>query len=57
SDGWVKLEVSAVVPKGATKVQAAIEFYECFGIEEGVCGYAYAGGVYFDDVVFGKVEK
>jgi hypothetical protein len=57
-DGWILLEVTGTVPKGATKAQAALEFYDCYGYKsKGECGYDYGGGVYFDDVVFGKITQ
>ena len=48
-DTWTELTVAGTVPAGATKVQAAIEFWHCFGDTSGSC---YSGGsVYFDDLV------
>ena len=45
---WTEMTVTATVPEGATKVQAAIEFWHCTGEAEGDC--YEPGGVYFDQM-------
>lgn len=52
---WTEVKAVGTVPAGATKVQAALEFLHCNGRTMGDC-YT-GGGVYFDDVKFGKVEE
>jgi hypothetical protein len=55
TDTWTELSVTGTVPEGATKVQAAIEYWHCAGEAEGDC---YDGGsVYFDDMLMYKVEE
>ena len=49
-DTWTLLTVYGTVPAGATKVQAAIEFWQCAGQSGGGCQDGN-GAVYFDDLV------
>ena len=49
-DTWTLLTVYGTVPAGATKVQAAIEFWQCAGQSGGAC-FDGNGAVYFDDLV------
>ena len=55
TDTWTQLSVTGIIPEGATKVQAAIEYWHCAGEAEGDC---YDGGsVYFDNMSLYKVEE
>ena len=51
-DTWQDIEVTGTIPDGATKVQAAIEYFHCTGVTDGSC--YDRGGVYFDDMLFYK---
>lgn len=48
-DTWTWLEVVGTVPAGATKVQPAIEYWQCFGDTSGAC-WDGVGAVYFDEL-------
>jgi hypothetical protein len=50
SDLWTLLSVTGTVPAGATKVQAAIEYWQCYGDTTYAC-WDGNGAVYFDDLV------
>ena len=49
---WMEMSVTGKIPAGATKAQAAIEFWQCAGDKSSGQCWDGNGAVYIDDMMF-----